>query len=146
MTAPGSRRMRVHSAATMALSAIAVVTVLATEKPPETYVKLMKDTNTAAQALRAHVQAKDYDAIAADGAALKKLFADTEAFWSARRVEDAVGFSKTGAKAAADLEVAAKAQNEDGVATAARGVNGTCMGCHTAHRERLPDGSSEIKH
>ena len=106
----------------------------------------MKDTNTAAQALRGHVQAKDYDGIAADAAALRKLFADTEAFWTARKVDDAIGFSKTGAKASADLETAAKAKNDDGVATAARAVNGTCMGCHTAHRERLPDGSSEIKH
>ena len=43
------------------------------------------------------------------------------------------------------LETAAKAKNEEGVATASRAVNGTCMGCHTAHRERLPDGTSEIK-
>ena len=124
---------------------VAVGTIRAAEKPPETYVKLMKDTNTAAQALRGHVQMKDYEATAADAAALKKLFADTEAFWSARKADDAIGFAKTGAKAAADLETAAKAKNEEAVGTAARAVNGTCMGCHTAHRERLPDGSSEIK-
>jgi cytochrome c556 len=138
--------MRVHLLTTLAVAVFGVVTVLAAEKPPETYVKLMKDTNAAAQSLRAHVQAKDYDGIAADAAALRKLFTDTEAFWAARKADDAIGFAKTGGKAASDLETAAKAKNEDGVATAARSVNGTCMGCHTAHRERLPDGSSEIKH
>jgi mono/diheme cytochrome c family protein len=138
--------MRVYVSETLAVAAVGVVSLLAGERPPESYVKLMKDTNTAAQTLRGHVQAKDYDGIAADAAALGKLFADTEGFWTARKADDAIGFSKTGAKASADLEAAARAKNDDGVATAARAVNGTCMGCHTAHRERLPDGSSEIKH
>jgi len=137
--------MRVHLLTMLALVAVGVVTVLSAEKPPEAYVKLMKDTNTAAQSLRGHVQAKDYDGIAADATALRKLFADTEAFWAARKVDDAIGFAKTGGKAASELETAAKARNEDGMATAARSLNATCMGCHTAHRERLPDGSSEIK-
>jgi hypothetical protein len=130
---------------TLAIAAAAVLTVMAAEKPPEAHVKLMKDTNTAAAALRGHVQAKDYDAIAADAASLKTQFADIEKFWTARKADDAIGFAKAGAKGAADLETAAKAKNEEGVAAAARAVNGTCMGCHAAHRERLPDGSSEIK-
>ena len=138
--------MRVYLSTMLGIAALGVVAMLAAEKPPESYVKLMKDTNTAAQALRGHVQAKDYDGIAADAVALKKLFGDTEAFWTLRKADDAIGFSKTAAKASADLETAARARNDDGVATAARAVNGTCMGCHTAHRERLPDGSSEIKH
>jgi cytochrome c556 len=139
--------MRVYRSA-VAIAAAGIITgiaVRAAEKPPEAHVKLMKDTNTAAQALRGHAQAKDYDAIAADAASLRKLFADIETFWAARKTEDAIGFAKTGATAADDLETAAKAKNEEGVATASRAVNGTCMGCHTAHRERLPDGTSEIK-
>ena len=138
-------RVYLSAAGVVTAAVIGIVTLRAGEKPPESYVKLMKETNTAAQGLRTHVTAKDYDAIAADAAALKKLFADTETFWTARKTEDAIRFSKAGAKAAADLETAAKAKNEEDVAAAARGVNSTCMGCHTAHRERLPDGSSEIK-
>ena len=124
---------------------LTVMTVMAAEKPPEAHVKLMKETNTTAAALRNHVQAKDYDAIAADAASLKSAFAEIEKFWTARKADDAIGFAKTGAKGAADLETAAKAKNEEGVAIAARAVNGTCLGCHTAHRERLADGTSEIK-
>jgi cytochrome c556 len=129
----------------LAIAAAAGFTVMAAEKPPEAHVKLMKDTNAASTALRGHVQAKDYDAIAADAVTLKASFAEIEKFWTARKTEDAIAFAKTGAKGAADLETAATAKNEEGVATAARAVNGTCMGCHTAHRERLPDGTSEIK-
>src|SRR5262245_6539860 len=106
--------MRDHLLTTLAVAAVGVVTVLAAEAPPEAYVKLMKDTNTAAQSLRGHAQAKDYGGIAADAAALRKLFSDTEAFWVARKVEDAIGFARTGAKASSDLETAAKAKNEDG--------------------------------
>ena len=56
----------------LAIAAAAVMTVMAAEKPPEAHVKLMKDTNATATALRGHVQAKDYDAIAADAATLKE--------------------------------------------------------------------------
>jgi hypothetical protein len=136
--------MRVYLSAA-ALAAAGVITVMAGEKPPEAHVKLMKEANAAGAALRGHVQAKDYDGIAADAATLKPLFADIEKFWTERKAEDAVGFAKTGVKGVADLDTAAKAKSEDGVAAAARAVNGTCTGCHAAHRERLPDGSSEIK-
>jgi len=136
--------MRRH-ALVLAATATAIATLRASEKPPESYVKLMKETNTTAQALRAHVPAKDYDAIAADAAALEKLFGDVETFWTARRVDDAVASAKKGVRAAADLQAAAQAKNEEGIANAARTVNMTCMGCHYAHRQRFPDGSSEIK-
>jgi mono/diheme cytochrome c family protein len=136
--------MRAHLSAV--LFVIGVVAALAAENPPESYVKLMKDTNAAMQSLRGHVQAKDYAGMTGDAAALKRLFADVEAFWTARKADDAIGFARTAGKAASALEAAAATKNDDALATAARTVNGTCMGCHTAHRERLPDGSSQIKH
>ena len=131
----------------LVLGALAVfgLTVIASEKAPESYVKNMKDTNTAAADLRKSVEAKDYQAIAGQAASIKVLFDNTLSFWEERKAEDAIGFAKTGSKAAADLEAAAKAKNDDGVASAAKAVQGICKTCHDAHRERLPDGSSEIK-
>jgi cytochrome c556 len=131
----------------MAIGAVAVfgLVVVAGEKPPEEYVKNMKATNAAAQSLRKNLETKDYDAIAKDAATLKTLFATTEEFWTKRNAEDAVSAAKAGAKAAEDLETAAKAKNEAGVTDASKAVNGTCKTCHDAHRERLPDGTSEIK-
>ena len=121
------------------------LTVFAGEKPPESYVKNMKETNAAAQQLRKSVEAKDYDAIAQQAATLKNLFATTQSFWEERKMEDAVTVAKNGAKAAADLETAAKGKNEEGVASANKTLQGTCKTCHDAHRERLSDGTSEIK-
>jgi len=130
---------------TLGAAAIFGVVVMAGEKAPDSYVKNMKDTNAAAQSLRKTVEAKDYEAVAKDAATLKTLFSNTEEFWTKRNAEDAVTTAKAGIKAATDLEAAAKAKNEAGVADAAKALQGTCKTCHDAHRERLPDGTSEIK-
>jgi cytochrome c556 len=121
------------------------VTLIAGEKPPESYVKNMKETNAAAQELRKNLDAKNYDAIAKNAATLKTLFENTQSFWESRKMDDAVELAKNGGKAAGELETAAKSKNDDAVQAAAKTLNGTCKTCHDAHRERLPDGTSEIK-
>ena len=139
--------MRGRSRGLVLLGTVSVLglTVIAGEKPPESYVKNMKETNATAQELRKSVEAMDYVAIAREAATLKTLFATTLSFWEERKMEDAVGVAKSGAKAASDLEAAAKAKNDETVASAAKTLQGTCKTCHDAHRERLPDGTSEIK-
>lgn len=131
----------------IALCATAVfgLTVIANEKPPESYVKNMKDTNAATRSLKDNVEAKNWNGAAADAAKLKALLEETQAFWEKRSAADAVGAAKAAVTAATDLETAAKAGNGDGVVTAQKALNGSCKTCHDAHRERLPDGSSEIK-
>jgi cytochrome c556 len=121
------------------------LTLFAGEKPPESYVKNMKETNAAAQELRKNLEAKNYDGIANNAATLKTLFENTRSFWESRKMDDAVELAKSGGKAAGELETAAKSKNEEAVTTAAKTLNGTCKTCHDAHRERLPDGTSEIK-
>jgi ankyrin repeat protein len=119
--------------------------MMANEKAPDVYVRTMTGAGAASQSLRANVQAKDYDAIAKDAASLKTVFATAEAFWTARKIEDAIAAAKGGGNAAADLETAAMAKNDERITTMARAVNGACATCHTAHRERMPDGSFEIR-
>ena len=130
---------------TLGAAVIFGVAVMAGEKAPDSYVKNMKDTNAAAQSLRKNVEAKDYEGVSKDAATLKTLFGNTEEFWTKRNADDAVAAAKAGEKAAADLETAAKAKNEAGVAEASKTLQGACKTCHDAHRERLPDGTSEIK-
>jgi len=76
---------------------------------------------------------------------MKTLFQTTETFWTERKAEDAITAAKEGMTAADALEKAAKAKNESGVTAASKTLTSTCKTCHDAHRERLPDGSSEIK-
>jgi cytochrome c556 len=129
----------------LAAASVLVIGVAASEKPSEEYVRSMKNTNVAAQSVRKDVEAKDYGAVAKDAATLKELLAGTEEFWTKRKAEDAVAAAKAAAKAATDLEEAAKARNDEGVAASAKALNAACKTCHDAHRERLPDGTSEIK-
>jgi cytochrome c556 len=138
-----------HKGFTLPFMVVATVafglTAIANEKPSADFQNLMKSNGATNMALRDHITAKDYDAIAADAATVKANFAKIEAFWTAKKVEDAVTFAKTGAKGAADLETAAKAKNDAGIASANMAIGGTCGGCHRAHREQLPDKSYEIK-
>jgi mono/diheme cytochrome c family protein len=120
-------------------------TLMANEKPSEAYVKSMKDINAANTSLRADVTAKNYDGIAKDAAGLKAAFTTVDAYWTAKKVDDASTAAKAAVKAATDLEAAATAKNDEGITGAQRALGATCAGCHMAHRDRLADGTYEIK-
>lgn len=147
------------------------VSVTATEKPTKEFQDLMKsnaaivdlvgannalgrDTNidiarsdaSAGPSLTLHTRAKDYDGIVKDAAMLKANFAKIEAFWTGRKVEDAINFSKTAANLASDLETAAKAKDSAGVVKAHAELANTCRACHLAHRViMLTDQTFEIR-
>ena len=105
----------------------------------------MKSNGATGQALRRDTMEKDYDAIARDASTFKGNFAKIEAFWTTKKVDDAIGFAKATWKAAADLKTAAKAKNDESITAATTAMTGTCASCHMAHRERLPDTTFEIK-
>jgi len=124
----------------------------ATEKPPEEYQAAMKEIAAANTALRKHVQEveaagayPDYNPIEQDAAALKKPFTTALAFWTAKHDEDAVAQLHAALKLIEDLEIARKEKNYDALMTATANIGKTCGSCHTAHREKMPDGSYEIK-
>ena len=123
----------------------AVSVVAASEKPPETYVAAMKAINAANGALRGHVTAKDYAGIEADAAALKPAAETALKFWQEKKVEDAIGWATAFGKAVADLDAGAKAKNDEAIGAAQKAIGGSCQTCHTAHRDRQPDGTSLIK-
>ena len=120
---------------------------LASEKPPMNFQDIMKSNGATLgpMGLRGHTNAKDYDAIAKDAATLKANFIKVEAFWTARKVDDAIMFAKNAGKAATDLETAAKAKDDAGIAAGTMSLGTACGGCHMAHRERMPDMTFEIK-
>jgi cytochrome c553 len=140
------------------------IAVWATEKPPKDFQDLMKSNGSIIDitlgtvgnntgggggsepaSLRAHMRAKDYEGIAKDAATLRANFTKIEAFWVARKVDDAINFSKAALKASADLETAAKAKDDAGVSASASAVAATCRSCHQAHRiMQLVDRTFEI--
>jgi hypothetical protein len=131
----------------VAVSAAVIVglTVMANEKPSPEYQTAMKNLGTANAGLRGDATNKDYAAIEKHAATFKASFTVADTFWTAKKADDAIKLSKDGLKGAADLETAAKAKNDEGVTAAQRAIGATCRGCHTAHREQLPDMTYEIK-
>jgi hypothetical protein len=118
---------------------------LAAEKPPAAYQNAMKAVAGANNSLRGNISSKNYEGIARDAAAMKAAFTTVEAWWTARNTADAIATARAAVQGAADLETAAQAKNDEGITTAQRVLGAACMTCHTAHRERLPDGTFEIK-
>ena len=123
------------------------LTVLANEKPTMEFQNIMRSNaaTNGAMGLRAHITAKDYDAIAKDAATLKENFTKIEAFWTQRKTDDAIKFAQTARKAAEDLAAAAQKKDDAAIAAASMALTPNCGGCHMAHREQLPDKTFEIK-
>ena len=121
------------------------IAVAANEKPTADFQNIMKSNQAANGAVRKAVPAKDYEAVATNAATLKGNFTKIEAFFAGKKMNDAVEIAKTGLKGATDLEAAAKAKDDAAMDTASKALGGTCMGCHMAHRETLPDKTYEIK-
>ena len=133
-------------AAVAVLAGVVGVALLANEKPPAAFQQAMKDNGATAQKIGKDADAKDYAALAADAAALRAAYAGPIAKYFTDAKHEA-GLAKTTAAitTAETLAKAAAAKDDAAIAEARRGVTGGCQGCHAAHRERLPDGTYEIK-
>ena len=130
----------------MAVCAAVIVgfTVMASEKPSPEYQAAMKSLGTANGALRGNITAKDYPAIEANAATMRASFTVADAFWKGKKVEDAIKLTTEGLKGTADLAAAAKAKNDEGIVAARGTIGATCRGCHSVHRDELPDKTYEI--
>jgi hypothetical protein len=119
-----------------------------TSKPPMTedeYSKTMKQIGPTFQNLQKNNAAMNHAEGAQDARKLASWFLDVQAYWEAKKVDDATGFAKTAVKAAQDTETASTAMNMMALGDAQKALAGACQSCHTAHRERLADGTFRIK-
>ena len=111
------------------------------------YQKAMKDTLAGMQAVGKSVRegTGDLSGAVAGAKAIDAALASIDAFWVARKAQDAVDMNK--AARAAAMNVAAAAAKNDAAATAdaVKALQGTCKACHDAHREQLPDKTYKIK-
>jgi cytochrome c556 len=115
------------------------------EKPTLEMQTLMKSTAAANTALAAHVREKNYDAIFRDATALEQNLANTEVFWTERKMDAALAITRTALDAAGELQAAALAKDDAAIERAAATMIGACGACHKQHRDQLPDQSYEIR-
>ena len=76
---------------------------------------------------------------------MEVLFKNVHAYWSAKKVEDATTAAQTAVTSLQAAQKALAATDMAAAATARASLAGTCMACHTAHREKLPEGGFRIK-
>ena len=126
-----------------ALAALAVAGLLA--QSDSEYQGWMKSNQMTMASLNKNIMAKDGSAAAADAKTLQGNFKNIAGFWQGRSTADAVEFANKGAAAAGDVAQAAAAGDFDKAAASVKTMQGSCGGCHMAHRERTPEGAFKIK-
>ncbi len=111
----------------------------------EDYSKVMKEVGQQNGALRKSLQSASEADAAAAASRLEALFKDTQAYWEDKKVEDAATAAKNAQMAAATISKALASHDMTAANAAMSTLGSQCMTCHTAHRERQPDGSFKMK-
>jgi cytochrome c556 len=111
----------------------------------EEFKTWMKDTNTNFASLRKTVAAKQGGETAATAEKMAGIFEQVRGHFEEHHMDDGTNFAKTGHDAAKDLVSAANSGDWEKASADLKTLGGACQGCHTAHREKLPDGSFKMK-
>ncbi len=117
------------------ISVVSVFAALCSAQDDAAYTAAMKTVNPSLGAVRTAIMAKDNAAVAAEGAKLSDAFKTINAYWVAKKADDAIALSATALGAAKKLAVATDADAQTAAVTEMRG---TCNGCHMAHRSAPP--------
>jgi cytochrome c556 len=130
---------------TLGIVGVFALAATAAEKPSADYQKAMRDLGAVAQGLGKAVQAEDYDTLTKYTASAKAALEVALKFWQSKKVEDGIRHADNATTAVAVLGVSAGLKSQEGAEAAAKDLMAACAACHTAHREKLPDGTFEIK-
>jgi mono/diheme cytochrome c family protein len=115
----------------LVIFAISVFAALCSAQDDAAYSTWMKSVNPSMMAIRAAIAAKDNAAVATEANKLAATFDSVLSYWTAKKVDDAIGF----ATAARDGAKKVAAATDSYAQTAALAtVNAQCGQCHMAHR------------
>jgi cytochrome c556 len=107
--------------------------------------KAMKGVGGANGALRKGIDASNVELVKTNTAILAAAFAETEAFWKARNVAEAVKIAQTARAAVDGIDKAVAMGNWNDAKTHNTTLGAQCAACHGSYRERLEDGSFAVK-
>lgn len=119
--------------------------VHAGEKPPETFIKAMKNINIAVADLSKANLSGDFPAVKKSAITMRENLNIVVEFWDTKKTAVATTFAKDAIKSVFDLEAAAALESAEGVTYSMKEIQTNCNACHTAYREAKPDGTFEIK-
>jgi hypothetical protein len=104
------------------------------------YSAVMKEVGSTNGMLGKAIQSGAGDDVAKASARLETLFKDVQAYWVAKKVDDATAFASNAVAAAQAISKAAAANDMMAATDARAKLASQCMGCHTAHREKTDAG------
>jgi cytochrome c556 len=111
----------------------------------EDYSKAMKEVGMQNGALRKSIASSSEADAAAAASRLETIFKDVQAYWENKKVTDAAGFAKNAVAAVQAVSKAVAAHDMAAAGAANTTLGAQCMSCHTAHRDKLPDGGFKMK-
>ena len=76
---------------------------------------------------------------------MEVLFKNVHAYWAAKKVSDATTAAESAVTGLQATQKALAANDMAAAETARATVAAQCMACHTAHREKLPEGGFKMK-
>ena len=109
------------------------------------FAKWMKSIAGTMGSMRKHFEAKEAPDAAKDAEKVSSLFKDVEAYYAKSNTEDAVKFAHNAQLAANETAEAAKSGDLEKAGVSAKAIGGTCMPCHSAHREKDAEGHYKMK-
>ena len=78
-------------------------------------------------------------------ARMEVLFKNVHAYWNDKKVTDATTAAMGAVSSLQAVQKALGANDMAAAETARAAIGANCMSCHTAHREKLPEGGFKIK-
>lgn len=138
--------------AVLATSVISAKLIDIAKRPPPpltpeeiAFDKTMKTVQPAFGALREAIEGSNGDGAKQHAATLTNCFIEAQLFFKNRGTADATGWAQEALKLVGTIEQAAVAAKWDEARTSAASLQQMCTTCHTAHRERLDDGTFRVR-
>ena len=144
---------RVLSIASLVFS-FALAVSLSAQTPPAAGAKIASDADYATHmkeigqlngVLNKSIKGGMADEATKAAQRLEVLFKNVHGYWTDKKVADATAASQTAVTSLQAVQKALAANDMTAAETARASFAGTCMTCHTAHREKLPEGGFRIK-
>jgi hypothetical protein len=127
------------------LACLSALGITAFAQDDAAYVTWMKTVGSTGGSLRKNLEAKNADGAAADAKKLQEVFGHVHEYWVKKGTDDASTFAMTAHDAYGEVATEAAAGKFDDASASLKKASATCGGCHSAHREKAPDGSWKIK-
>ena len=109
------------------------------------YATHMKEIGQLNGVLNKSIKAGDAAEAGKAAARLEVLFKNIHGYWNDKKVADATAASQTVVTSLQAVQKAVAASDMTAAETARAAIGAQCMACHTAHREKLPEGGFRIK-